>query len=358
MNIKLVAVLLMFFTSSINAQQRKFAPAHFGLCYPISTNGKQAIKYTNGLSLHAIGGMSYRENALCISGLSSYVFDRANGAMIAGFSNHVRHNMRGAMIAGFMNTVRYATKGVQVAGYINMSGYTKGAQIAGGINIALDSVKGVQVAGLINIAANKTSGTQIAGLINTAKKTEGVQIAGLINVNKVAKGVSIAGLINIADSCDYPIAPINIIRNGHKSIGITTYDGTTNAITFRSGGRIMYGLIGIGYYQHQETSCYLSEAGIGAQLHLYGKINLNLETSITSYTSFDDDIMLKSSVRALPTLNFARRFAVFAGPSLNHVWTNDGAITKITENYTWSQYTRNNFNGIYIGFVGGIQYNL
>jgi hypothetical protein len=49
--------------------------------------------------------------------------------------------------------------------------------------------------------------------------------------------VQIAGFINIADSSDYSIGIINIIRQGEKGIGVSVDETKTAMVSFRSGGR-------------------------------------------------------------------------------------------------------------------------
>jgi len=79
----------------------------------------------------------------------------------------------------------------------------------------------------------------MAGFINVSGNA-GTQIGGFMNIAKKVKGVQIAGFLNIADSSDYPIALINIIRNGERSIGLSTDETLTNLVTFRSGKQIIW----------------------------------------------------------------------------------------------------------------------
>jgi len=366
----LMAALL--FAATTNAQPRKFSAAHIGFFYPLSTNGIFAKEYTNGFSLHIIAGMSYNETSFCAAGISSYVFNNADGIMLAGFSNHVRNEMSGAQLAGFMNTVRNYTHGLQAAGFMNIAGSINGAQLGGFANIAFEQSEGIQAAGFINLAVKDFRGLQAAGFMNSAGNTDGVQVAGFINeakdadaqvagfinIAKEVSGVQVAGFINIADSCDYPIAPINIIRNGQKSLGFTTYDGVTNMATFRSGGRVMYGIIGAGYHNNARKPLYAAEAGLGAHLRITKKFRLNIEGSSTSYTDFTDEIYLKSSLRVMPAYSVGNRLEVFAGPAINHVLGENYNGNDISKNYLWSHYEWGNFNGIYLGFAAGMHFHL
>src|SRR6202012_1793243 len=94
---------------------------------------------------------------------------------------------------------------------------------------------------------NKAWGMQVAGIANSADEVKGVQIAGLFNVAKKVKGVQIAGLFNVADSSDYPVALVNFVKNGRKSVSLSYDELQYMHIYLRSGGRVLYGLIGAGY---------------------------------------------------------------------------------------------------------------
>jgi len=366
----LLAALLI--TTTTNAQTRKYAAAHIGLVYPLSTNGAFAKEYTNGFSLHAIGGMSYNEVALCASGVSSYVFHNADGVMAAGFSNHVRNEMNGVQLAGFMNTVRHNTRGMQAAGFMNIAGSLNGAQLGGFANITFEYSEGIQSAGFINLAVKDFRGMQAAGFMNSARNVDGLQlagfinqasdadaqIAGFINIAKEVRGVQVAGFINIADSCDYPIAPINILKKGQKSLGVTAYDGTTTMATFRSGGRVLYGLVGAGYHHNSKKTLYAGEAGLGAHINIAKGFRVNIEGSSTSYTDFKNEVFMKSSLRIMPAVSIGKKLEVFAGPSLNHVNTDSFNGEEISNHYVWTSYNWGNFNGLYFGFAGGLHYHL
>src|SRR5262249_49498222 len=134
-------------------------------------------------------------------------------------------------------------------------------QGSGFLNIARN-VKGVQVAGYFNKACN-VKGLQLAGYVNIAD-TVNTQVSGFINIAKTAK-VQLSGFINIADSCDYPIGIINIVKKGEKSIGVSYDINNTTMLTFRSGGRVLYGIIGLGYnFNNRYENLMTAEAGIGA----------------------------------------------------------------------------------------------
>src|SRR5690606_36724857 len=157
-------VLMLGYSIATTAQEGKTNRVHVGIIYPISTNGETAPADTNDLSLHLIGGVSQRENALLIAGASAVVKGDAHGTVIAGISNHVGGTAKGVQVAGMLNQIKRDAHGTQLAGLINVTGHAKGFQAAGLINKSGDA------------------GTQVAGLINIARRVKGVQLAGLLNI--------------------------------------------------------------------------------------------------------------------------------------------------------------------------------
>ncbi len=72
--------------------------------------------------------------------------------------------------------------------------------------------------------------------------------------------------MNVADSSDHPLGIINLIRKGEKSIGFSIDENETGLVSFRSGGRVLYGIIAAGYNFKNEEDVYALEAGLGASL--------------------------------------------------------------------------------------------
>jgi hypothetical protein len=302
---KIIAAILLVigWTSTVIAQDRQRSTVNVGLVYPISTTGFRAKESTNAFSLNAIGGISRVETGLSIAGVSNIILDSAAGCQLAGFSNHTRNSSSGVQIAGFMNT-------------------------SGDAN---------------------------------------VQVAGFINVAKKVKGVQVAGFINIADSSDYPIGIINIIRNGEKSIGVSIDETRTTLLTFRSGGRKLYGILGLGYNERmkpvgtaQNTPETLkqatAEAGIGAHWYLTDAFRVNTEIVAITSTDFKHGAYQRNVFRLLPSLDLLN-IEIFAGPTFNYVSSDKGIGANLIKNYTWSKNAGSaNFQGLYFGVVGGITY--
>lgn len=370
----LLCSILVFFcfvivASAQETEQPKVRPAHVGFIFPLSTNGTEAPQQTNAFSFHILAGVSNQENAFCLSGISSVVRSNANGLMIAGISNHVGHNARGVQIAGVVNQVKGNAGGVQVAGLANVTGNAAGAQVAGFANIA-KSAAGLQLAGFANTAGNST--TQVAGFANVAATSEAVQVAGFINVAgntrtqvagfinvaKKVSGAQVAGFINIAEESDYPIGLVNIIKKGEKQIGLTVDETGSTLLAFRSGGKVLYGIIGAGYNFRDDNARYVLEGGIGAHFPISRIFRTNMEIVCASLTDLQYDVYLKSSARLTAALKIANRIELFAGPTFNYLGYERGQDDIRDGHYLWKERGFNHVNGLYFGAIGGIQVNL
>jgi hypothetical protein len=311
---------------------------NIGLTYPISSNGTRAKLYTNTFSLNAVIGLSASEKGVSLAGLSNIVFDSASGLQVAGFSNFIFNHAKGIQLAGFMNFIRNGSSGLLAAGFINVTGSAGGVNLAGFGNICHRNASAVQVAGFINKAAN--AGTQVAGFINIAKKVKGVQIAGFIN---------------IADSSDYPIGIVNIIKNGEKTIGVSTDETLTTLLSFRSGGRRLYGIAGIGYNNKGRRQLAAWEAGLGWHLALTDNFRLNTELVSIGLSDFKNGEYFRSSLRVLPALRLTHRIEIFAGPSFNYLYADKGQGADLITHYLWSDKNSNNgLHGLYFGWTGGL----
>lgn len=330
--------LIVFASTNIYAQNNERAKTNIGLVYPLSSNWTSAPRDTNNFSLNLIAGVSAAECGVSIAGFSNIIHNDASGVQVAGFSNHVGKIANGAMFAGFINTYG-GGKGVAVAGFSNISRNGSGAQIAGFLNKGGD-VSSVQVAGFMNIARDM-KGTQISGFMNVARKVKGAQIS----------------FINIADSAGTQIGIINLAKNGEKGIAATIDEHQTTLLTLHSGGKVLYGIIGVGYNFNNKKEKYAWEAGIGAHVLTIKSFRLNTELVSGGLESFKGEDYTKSSFRLMPAFKITRSVELFGGPSFNFVNTNNPEGQKLTEHYV-SSWRRNNgrdLYGFYFGYTAGIQ---
>jgi hypothetical protein len=339
---KLISCMLIVsaYTKSFG-QQKATHKLHIGFIYPISSNGTHASLDTNNFSFHLLAGVSASERGASFAGLSNIVRNDTKGFQFAGFSNHIGKQANGGLFSGFLNT--YQGGNVFAVG--------------GFANIATGDVKGAQFAGFANIA-KAVNGLQFSGFINKAKDLNGTQIAGFINIARKVTGVQFAGFMNVADSSDYPIGIINLVKNGEKSISLTTDETLTTLLSFRSGGKVLYGIIGIGYNFKNSDEVYAFEAGFGAHLFQSNSFRLNAEISGTALESFKAGEYTKTSLKLMPAFKITRNLEIFGGPSFNYLNTNTAEGRTLNKKYisNWENKWGDNFQALYIGYGGGIHY--
>lgn len=380
-NIITTALVSLCIGTSTFAQSTKSSNVHIGFAYPISTNGTHAAEYTNNASFHAISGISYSEKAFCASGVTSIVKDSVTGFIGSGVANIIGNKANGMQAAGFANYTKNLSKGLQAAGFINLSGEVIGAQTAGFANITMGNVNGLQAAGFVNTAANSIvqlagfinladsntaqvagfiniarsiEGTQVAGFTNVANVVEGSQVAGFINVAHKVKGAQISGFINIADSSDYPIGLINIIKNGEKAVGVMVDETGTTFLTFRSGGRILYGIVGMGYNGSRGRDIFATQAGLGAHLPISRSFRINGEATATSLADFRRTADLEAAIKVMPAYK-VWKLEIFAGPSFNYAMSPGLFGAPFDHHSFWTEKSYDRTHDFYIGAQACVQ---
>lgn len=290
--------------------QGKYVPFHFSFIPPLSSNGINASQYTNGASFSILAGMSANERNFTFASISNVIANEARGLQFAGISN-----------------------------YIGKQG------------------QGVAFAGITNIAKGTYKGVQFAGLLNTSKDITGLQFAGLLNIAGKVRGVQFAGLLNIAEESDCPIGLVNIVKRGEMGIALT-YDILGNGIvSFRSGGKYTYGIIGFGYnHKLSGDNKTVAEAGYGVHIPCYSWFQINNEFKVTS-TATSDKPFLNASYSLLPSFKIKKHYNIFGGASLNYSTTTEmDNQTLFPQNNLWKKHTDNRLQQLFIGYLVGIQY--
>lgn len=290
--------------------QGKYVPFHFSFIPPLSSNGINASQYTNGASFSILAGMSANERNFTFASISNVIANEARGLQFAGISN-----------------------------YIGKQG------------------QGVAFAGITNITKGTYKGVQLAGLLNTSKDITGLQFAGLLNIAGKVRGVQFAGLLNIAEESDCPIGLVNIVKRGEMGIALT-YDILGNGIvSFRSGGKYTYGIIGFGYnHKLSGDNKTVAEAGYGVHIPCYSWFQINNEFKVTS-TATSDKPFLNASYSLLPSFKIKKHYNIFGGASLNYSTTTEmDNQTLFPQNNLWKKHTDNRLQQLFIGYLVGIQY--
>ena len=350
----------------------KFAPCHIGLGFPLSTYDlEDGKKYTVAFFVNALVGTAGDIKGVAVAGAENIIYNNAYGIQVAGMVNEIHYNAYGIsvaglanlaeyyygiQVAGFANAGRNSFYGMQIGGVLNSSSKANGLIIGGVNNIAFDTLGGMQIAGVVNYA-KEARGVQIAGVTNIAGDVKGLQFAAMANVAKKVKGVQFATLLNIAEESNFPIAFINIIKNGKMGVALS-YDMMNNAmLSFRSGGKYTYGILGVGYNNLvNDGSKVVAEAGYGIHIPINDWIEINNEFKATSVGFSDDKLCSNFSYLLAPSFTFKNHYNVFGGASFNYLNTNYvNSNDLMPNNYVWSK--DGNYNQrMYIGYQIGLQY--
>jgi hypothetical protein len=308
------------------------SPYQVSLLPGLSSHGMYSSQVIDHISLNFWGGYTAgvkgvelaglfninRTNVgfLQTAGIFNIVGGNTYGLQLAGVYNQVFNNASGLQAAGLVNKAHAFTGGVQLAGLGNLvDQHASGVEIAGVYNNA-NSFNGVQFSGLMNRTRN-AKGLQLTGLINSSKETIGSQIAGIANIASKVHGIQFAGLFNVADSSDYPIALINFIKNGKKSLAVSTDEFLFTHVDFRSGGRVFYGLIGGGYKFTNKPSRYMADFGFGAHIKNGTHFTTDAEFVYSNAFGNKSNAYKVNSFKLLPGYKLNRTLQLFAGPSFN-----------------------------------------
>ena len=371
---KLFLTICMLLSLSAFSQEENFRPAQINFGFPLSsTNVKKAKEYTNGFSINLLVGISKNERSLALAGIGNIIANDAAGLQIASVFNHIGNNGYGIAVTGVSNTVMQSYKGIQIAGVANYSGSGVGMQIAGVTNINNGANIGAQISGVANINNGAAMGLQIGGVTNInngsfiglqlssvaniAGDVKGMQLSAVMNKAKKVKGVQFATLLNIAEESNFPIAFINIIKNGKMGVALTHDILNNKVVSLRSGGKYTYGILGFGFNNKiTEGNRLVAEAGYGIHIPIteWFEINNELKATMTglgSETSNNFGYFLSPSLTLLEHYNF------FAGVSVNYFNSNSiNSETILPNNCFWSKDGNDYIHRMFVGYQIGVQY--
>ena len=371
---KLFLTICMLLSLSAFSQEENFRPAQINFGFPLSsTNVKKAKEYTNGFSINLLVGISKNERSLALAGIGNISANDAAGLQIASVFNHIGNNGYGIAVTGVSNTVMQSYKGIQIAGVANYSGSGVGMQIAGVTNINNGANIGAQISGVANINNGAAMGLQIGGVTNInngsfiglqlssvaniAGDVKGMQLSAVMNKAKKVKGVQFATLLNIAEESNFPIAFINIIKNGKMGVALTHDILNNKVVSLRSGGKYTYGILGFGFNNKiTEGNRLVAEAGYGIHIPIteWFEINNELKATMTGLgfeTSNNFGYFLSPSLTLLEHYNF------FAGVSVNYFNSNSiNSETILPNNCFWSKDGNDYIHRMFVGYQIGVQY--
>lgn len=311
------------------------------------------LNHTDNINGGQIGGllnMTGTVNGFQIGGLGN-ISENTQAAQIAGLLN-ISQNTRGFQLAGIGN-IAWKTEAVQIGGLFNVTQNTNGFQLGGLFNVARNT-QGVQIGGLFNIA-KKFRGFQLGGLFSKADNVNGMQFSGLFNIAKNVRGVQFAGLVNVADRSDCPIGLINIIRHGEMGLAVTYNELGSAVLSFRSGGKVTYGILGVGYNHKITGTPYVIEGGFGAHINCTRWFRINNEVKISSFTDFRNESDFVAGYSLLPAFRIVRHFELFGGPGINYMNAgNDNAAALLSYKSLWKETGISRTKQVYVGWQAGI----
>lgn len=305
------------------------------------------ISMTPGLSTHgSLNSQVVNKFSLNITG--SYTAG-VEGTELAGIFNANQFDMRGVQFAGAVNVVGGNVHGFQAAGASNVTmNNVSGVQMAGLWNRADTAVSSLQMAGGMNLVNDARRSTQLAGVLNISKKNAGSQIAGGINIAKKVRGIQLAA-INIADSSDYPIGVFNWIKNGTRQLALGIDESGFASLNFKTGGRVLYAILGLGMYIDDKNLQYGVDAGFGG--HLLRRNRFTLSGELLQRIQFSEKWKHheanRISLRIVPAVHLSRRLRLYAAPSITYSESVEFEVdTKETVwNFWGAKPSKNTFHG-------------
>ncbi len=329
---KLFIAALILHAGSYAAQteetkEEKERPFQLTLVTPLGTNGMEAHKIVNNVSINLFAGVSRGVNGAEFGGFGNVALKHVRGTQMAGFTNvalgnvtgaqfagYVNYsggNYKGAAFAGFCNVNKGALKGGQFAGFANVNldtlqggqlagfcnynhknakglqgaafanvtrGNLKGAQIAGFANVTTGNVNGLQGAGFANVTKGDHKGAQLSGFANVATgNVNGLQASGFFNYAKKVKGAQL-GIINISDTVDgATIGFLNIVKKGLHQVELSADELFYGNVGVRTGTYKFYNIFSAGASPKSGNLLWHISYGVGTSV----KVNDRMRSDIT-----------------------------------------------------------------------------
>ena len=133
---------------STNVDSNEVKPFQLSYFYPLGTNGLEAHKIKNKVSLNILVGVSSGVTSFEGAGIGNLTNGNVTGTQLAGLFNLNKGDVRGGQFSGFINAVDGDFKGGQFSGFVNVNtGYFRGGQFSGFANVNAKNMKGSQYSG-------------------------------------------------------------------------------------------------------------------------------------------------------------------------------------------------------------------
>lgn len=366
----LITANLLLSSLLINAQDttsfeldttKKTMPFHLSYIYPLSTNGLQAHKIQNKVSVNILVGVSAGVGSFEGAGFGNLTDGNVNGTQLAGFFNANRGNVRGVQAAGFFNSVDGAFKGGQFAGFANVNtGQFTGGQFAGFCNVNTSNMRGGQFSGFSNTVVGDLKGVQASGFVNVVTDTlNGTQVSGFLNYAKHVKGFQI-GVININDTISggLPIGFFSYSKTGYHKFEVEGSNLPFASVSFKTGVEKFYNIFTAGAGTSSNDFVWGAGYGIGTLFALNNKLDMNIDITSTQLYKEDIDIEKVNLINKLKinvAYSVTENVQVYGGPSID-VLVHDKSLDSEMGNALKEWDSPSAITKLSIGFNAGIRF--
>lgn len=308
---------------STTVDSNKVKPFQLTYVYPLGTNGLEAYKIKNKVSLNILVGVSSGVTSFEGAGIGNLTNGNVTGTQLAGLFNLNKGDVRGGQFSGLINAVDGDFKGGQFSGFANVNtGRFKGAQFSGFANVNAENMKGGQYSGFSNTVVGNLDGFQASGYVNVVTDTlEGTQLSGLVNYAEHVKGYQI-GFININDTISkgIPIGFFSYSKKGYHKLEIEASNLPFASANFKTGVKQFYNIFSISGGTSSDDIVGGIGYGIGTLFSLGNKLDMNIDLTTTQLYKENVDeekINLLNKLKVNVAYNISDKVQVYGGPSLD-----------------------------------------
>jgi hypothetical protein len=289
-------------------------PFNLSLVPPLSTSALWGGSGVNHVALGALAVRSTQLRGLGAAGGVGWVDGTMEGVQVSGIANVAGGEVLGLQAALGGNLAFAGGTGGQVSVVFNIAeGPYTGFQLSSTANRATSDFRGLQAAAGIN-QTERLAGAQV-GLINISGNVAGAQV-GLINVAADVRGVQL-GLINIADDVTVPIGVLSIVRKGRLAFEVSGDEFAPLSVSLKYGSRTVYVLVTEGLRLGGNDLEPFTLMGLGVHFPLGEAERYYLDVDLATQFLGPEEQGSLSRLRAMAGWELKRRFALFAGVSLN-----------------------------------------
>jgi len=331
---------------------------------PLGTAGISSYKYSNKFSFNMLAGYNGGVEYFELGGIANINKGDVFGGQVSGFTNINTGKTQGIQLAGFYNQVTNNMDGFQLAGFmnLNMSNMT-GLSASGFTNIIKGNADGWLITGFSNVVSGDLTGAQFSAFSNVSKgDVKGVQLAGFVNVAKKVNGVQLA-FINVADSVDgVPIGFISVVKHGYHKFEVSANESLYGNVTAKTGVKHFYNIFTAGINPFKDTFYWSVGYGLGSELSLSPKMNLNIDVtgSHINENQWTKALNVLGTFKINVSYKITKGFEFFAGPSYNVFVSDISSGDNINNDFIpWYFYNETYDNAnvkMYFGFNAGLRF--